>query len=56
MFCDSADRSDVDSMSQTGTDKAKVTFCPIPEMPVFVLIFDGVCSVCMGVCCAPLYV
>ena len=43
MFGDRTDRSDVDSLSQTGTDKAEVTFCPIPKMPVCVLIFDGVC-------------
>lgn len=34
MFGDRADRSDVDSKVKPETDKAEVTFCLIPEMPV----------------------
>lgn len=43
MFHDRTDRSDADSLSQTGTDKAEVTFYLIPKMPVRILIFNGVC-------------
>ena len=56
MFCDRTDRSDADSLSQTGTDKAEVTFCPIPRMPVCVVIFYGVCFVCVRVCAILHYV
>lgn len=51
MFHDRTDRSDADSLSQTGTDKAEVTFYPIPKMPVRVLIFNGLCvRVFVGLC------
>lgn len=34
----------IDSLSQSGRDKAKVTFCPIPEMLVVrVVILHDVC-------------
>lgn len=48
MLCDRTDMSDVDSLSQTGTDNAKVTFCLIPKMLVCVLIFDSVCLCVYG--------
>lgn len=55
MFCDRTDRSDVDSLSQTGTDKAEVTFCPIPKMPVCLYLLWCVC-VCVWVCAILHYV
>lgn len=48
MLCDRTDRSNADSLSQTGTDNAEVTFCPIPKMLVCALIFDGVCLCVYG--------
>lgn len=43
MFCDWTDRSNADSRSETGFDKAEVTFCLVPEMPLWALIFDDMC-------------
>lgn len=55
MLCDKTHWSDVDRLSQTGTDNAKVTFCLIPKMLVCVLIFDSVClCVCTSLCNPPL--
>lgn len=50
MSCDRVDRGDVDCLSQAWTDKAEVTFCPIPKMPALVVISNGVY---VGLCNTP---